>query len=213
MIYLATPNTQGVKDAIAAGRLGALLTPDSWSSLNEPQSSRFPWVGLDNGCFSTKRKWSESRWVDWLQVMVPRQPECLFAVVPDVVGDHERTMERWLQFSPTVKKMGYPAAFVVQDGATIDALPFDQMDALFMGGSTEFKLSQAAWEMADHARSLGVWTHLGRCNSFTRLRAAAHTYRSADGTYLAFGPDTNLPKLLSWLDWLDHNQPMHKDYA
>jgi hypothetical protein len=42
---------------------------------------------------------------------------------------------------------------------------------------------------------------MGRLNSRRRLRhAAAIGCHSADGTYLAYGPDKNLPKLLGWLN-------------
>jgi len=220
VIYLATPSTPAVRDAMASGRLGAMLTAGSWRNLNDEASGRFPWIGLDNECFSTKA-WDEQRWVDWLHDMLPRLPEVLFAVVPDVVGDHEATLERWYRYAPMVQHLGYPAAFVLQDGVTSEEIPWDSgIGAIFTGGSTEFKLSQTAWDIAQEARDRNVWTHLGRCNSFVRLRAAASgdlhgrgTYDSADGTYLAFGPDRNLPKLLSWLDWIDHNQPLMANTA
>lgn len=45
---------------------------------------------------------------------------------------------------------------------------------------------------------------MGRVNSRSRLKIAEwFGCDSADGTYLAYGPDKNLPKLLKWLDELD----------
>lgn len=206
ILYLATPNTMDVKNAIAAGKLGAMLTPDSWKQVNERVSCRFPWVGLDNGCFSDQ--WDHDKWLAWLEGMRPRIPECLFAVVPDVVADHEATLDRWGKYAQVVKDLGFPAAFVLQDGASRATVPWDEIDALFIGGSTEFKLSETAWEMSAYAQSLGIWTHMGRVNSFNRIRrAAAHGIDSVDGTYLRW-PDTNLPKRLAWLAWLEHNRPM-----
>ena len=50
------------------------------------------------------------------------------------------------------------------------------------------------------AKRRGKHVHMGRVNSLTRLRYADHIgCDSADGTYLVFGPDVNLPKLLDWL--------------
>ena len=44
------------------------------------------------------------------------------------------------------------------------------------------------------------WVHMGRVNSLRRLRyASAIGCDSADGTYLRFGPDVNLPTLQGWL--------------
>jgi hypothetical protein len=41
---------------------------------------------------------------------------------------------------------------------------------------------------------------MGRVNSLRRLRLAARDgYDSVDGTFLAFGPDKNLPRLLAYL--------------
>lgn len=47
---------------------------------------------------------------------------------------------------------------------------------------------------------------MGRVNSGRRLRTAAwFGADSVDGTYLAFGPDTNLPRIQGWLDHLRTN--------
>ncbi|MFJ1961847.1 hypothetical protein [Streptomyces massasporeus] len=39
-----------------------------------------------------------------------------------------------------------------------------------------------------------------------RPRSRAFGCTSCDGTYLAFGPDTNLPRLLAWMNEL-HTSP------
>lgn len=45
---------------------------------------------------------------------------------------------------------------------------------------------------------------MGRVNSLRRLHYAVSIgCDSVDGTYLAHGPDTNLPRLLGWLRTLD----------
>ncbi len=65
----------------------------------------------------------------------------------------------------------------------------------------EWKTGEVARAITDEARRRGVWVHMGRVNSWARLRYARQTgCDSADGTYLAFGPSKNLPKLLRWLD-------------
>jgi hypothetical protein len=66
-----------------------------------------------------------------------------------------------------------------------------------IGGSTSWKLGPAAASLAAQARRLGKWVHMGRVNSLKRLRYAASIgCDSADGTYLAFGPERNLSRLL-----------------
>lgn len=152
----------------------------------------------DNGAFSDK--FDEGKWWRFLEANTYAAADCLFAVAPDVVGDHDATLARSLPWLPKIRALGYPAAFVLQDGATAETIPWDDFDALFIGGSTDYKLSAAAREFATEAKVRGKWVHMGRVNSERRFRyARAIGCDSADGTYLTFGPDVNLPKLLSWV--------------
>jgi hypothetical protein len=171
------------------GLIGALTTPNVGNVL-EPG---IPWA-LDNGCFTTN--WNETKWVNTLG-KYEGVSDCLFAVVPDVVCDSDATDERWARYSPVVKAHGYAAAYVTQNGCT--AIPSDA-DVVFTGGDNEWKMSDEAQQFVAEAKDRGLWTHMGRVNSLRRLRfAAAHGYDSVDGTFLAFGPDTNLPRLLRML--------------
>lgn len=172
------------------GLLGLINTPDSAYDL-----AGFPGVvwAADNGCFNP-RSFTFLRWGKWLL----RQPRtALWATVPDVVADHDATLRRWNRYSGWVRRIGFRPAFVAQDGCTPDTVPADA-EAVFIGGSTDWKLSQAAFAVAAEGRRRGLWVHVGRVNSYRRYRAWADHADSCDGTYLAFGPDTNLPKLLTW---------------
>lgn len=109
-------------------------------------------------------------------------PGCLFAVVPDVVGDSEATDARWSEWAPLVKSLGYRPAYVTQNGCT--AIPEDA-GAVFTGGDDAWKLGAQAQALVADARSRGLWCHMGRVNSLKRLRFAAfHGYHSVDGTFL-----------------------------
>jgi hypothetical protein len=95
--------------------------------------------------------------------------------------------------------------FVCQVGATYDTVPTDA-DVLFLGGTTEWKLGPDAWRIVERAKADGRWVHMGRVNSWRRFDTARQMgCDSVDGTYLTFGPDTNLPKLLGWLRRADTN--------
>ena len=80
-------------------------------------------------------------------------------------------------------------------------IPWDAFNVLFIGGDDCFKLySPRAWRVIRAAVAHGKPVHLGRVNSGARLAYAESLGCStADGTFLAFGPDVNLPRLLSWL--------------
>jgi hypothetical protein len=128
-------------------------------------------------------------------------------VAPDVVADAAATITRSLPWLAKIRALGLPAAFVAQDGQEDLLVPWDQFDVLFIGGSTEWKLGSHSAAIASEARRRGKRVHMGRVNSHRRLITAAlsHFCDSADGTYVAFGPDVNLPKVEAWLDDLNHH--------
>ncbi|MGH9823884.1 MAG: hypothetical protein ACREDR_11615, partial [Blastocatellia bacterium] len=101
--------------------------------------SRTLWAA-DNGCF-TDPNLNVSAYLAWLQRLQRWQETCLFATAPDVVGDCEQTWERSRPVLPANRKLGYAAALVAQDGIEDKAIPWDAFDCLFVGGSTEWKLS------------------------------------------------------------------------
>lgn len=168
--------------------------------------------GADNGCFSAPHLYSDDKYLGWLS----KQPgeRCLFATAPDILADHAGTVERSLPLLPRLRSLGYKPAFVAQNGWKAGTTPWPEFDVLFIGGTDTFKLGIAADAIA-WAHYYGKRVHMGRVNSFRRLRlAAALGCDSADGTYLKFGPDTNAPRLIRWLDSLHDLQflpfsPLH----
>lgn len=154
----------------------------------------------DSGCFSPTTYVGDDDYMAWLTARRATARACLFATAPDVVGDHDATLAKSLPHLPKIRALGYPAAFVGQDGATVETMPWDEFDWLFIGGTTEWKLGPEARGLVSHAKEIGKNVHMGRVNSERRLRYASHIgCDTADGTFLAFGPDVNLPRLLSWL--------------
>ena len=88
---------------------------------------------------------------------------------------------------------------VLQDGLDRD-VPWDEFDVLFIGGSTEWKLSERAYDFVAEAKSLGKWVHVGRVNSWRRYKAFSDAGAdSCDGTFIAYGPDVNWERTLGWI--------------
>lgn len=192
MIYYGNPSDDDIRDAIMAGLLGCITTP-SQGNVTFPDE----WdVIADNGCFSDR--WDERRWLAWLDAL-PRSVR--FAVCPDVFDPagkptHGQTMRLWERFSPAIRRRGFTPAFVCQVGATVWDIP-DDAEVLFLGGTTEWKLGPDAWRIA---RADSRWVHMGRVNSEKRMVTALEMgCDSVDGTYLTFGPEKNLPRLLRML--------------
>jgi hypothetical protein len=212
-MYLANPCNEETVQQMGAGNLGLIDTPyqAKVKGVVAAHALGSAWCA-DNGAYANK--WEADVWWDWLTS--PRQMErrstCLFAVAPDVVGDAAATLARSLPWLPKIRALGYPVAFVAQDGLGIHwngalhvgdldgpTISWDEFDCLFIGGSTEWKLGTQARALVAEAKRRGKWVHGGRCNSQRRFEYfRAIGCDSVDGTYLTFGPDTNLPKLLAW---------------
>lgn len=159
----------------------------------------------DNGCFAQAKKYTDDGFLEWLNGL--QRKHCLFAVAPDVVGAAVATRDRAYPILPHIRKLGFKGAFVLQDGETPDQIRWHDIDAVFVGGSTKWKLSQAAAEIVQEAKKRGKWAHMGRVNSFKRMRLAKIIgCDSVDGTFLAFAPDKNAAVLSKWMRDLHQQQ-------
>jgi len=182
-------------ELVGLERLGFMRTPN----MGNKSSLGMPW-GADNGCFSSKgvRAFNLESYLGWLRAQ--DATTCLFATAPDRVGDAATTLELSAPVLPMLRALGYPAALVAQDGLEELTVPWDSFDVLFIGGSTEWKLGPAAAALVREAKRRGVWVHMGRVNSGRRYAYAAELgCDSTDGTFLAFGPTVNLPRLCAWV--------------
>lgn len=158
-----------------------------------------PWAA-DSGRFNQPQLYSDERYLAWLTRHLPNSDRCLFATAPDVVGDAQATLELSLPLVPALHALGYPVALVAQDGLLPDMVPWDSFEAIFIGGTTRWKLSHEAHQLIQAARGRGKWAHMGRVNSLRRFRAAAAMgCHSCDGTKLAFGPQANRAQVDRWL--------------
>lgn len=191
VIYFANP-CGNAHTAMHDGLIGFIDTP----AQGNKRPSGVTWCA-DNGCFG-KGYPGDDKWLEWLANMDPT--DCMFATAPDIVGDAAGTLERSRPFLPEIRALGFPAALVAQDGLEDLDVPWDEFDALFIGGSTEWKLGAAARRLVFEAKQRGKWVHMGRVNSLKRYQyAQAIGCDSVDGTYLTFAPDLNLPNLLHWV--------------
>ncbi len=192
-MYLANPTSSPkVHAAMQAGTIGYIDTP----AQGNKRPSGVTWCA-DNGCFSNK--WDEAKWWAFLVDNADDAATCLFAVAPDVVGDAWRSHMKSQLWLAKIKALGYRVAYVIQDGAHLHPIPWCEFNVAFIGGTTEYKLGPEVREIVAEAKRRDKWVHMGRVNSERRFEyARAIGCDSADGTFLTFGPDTNLPKLLAW---------------
>ena len=144
---------------------GQLLTP--LTGYKKCQDS----FGIDNGAFSGLDLPGFTR---LLKRYYEYRADCLFVAIPDKVGDHKETVKMWEEHNHLAD--GYKKAFVIQDGFT--EWP-ENADAIFVGGSTEFKDSYEVEQIVKKALDNEMHVHIGRVNTFDRFyhfhRLGAHT--------------------------------------
>ncbi|MBF8186350.1 hypothetical protein ITP53_11430 [Nonomuraea sp. K274] len=194
-LYMTPPSTEAIQHHISAGRLGAITTPAQGNRMREGW-----WWCADNGVFGGAYPGHEA-FLTWLRSMRHLAPWCLFVVAPDVVGDAFRSISRSYEMLGRIRDLGFPVALVAQDRMEFcDFWDWDDFDALFVGGSTAWKLSDAAGNLARVARSIGKHVHVGRVSSLLRSRIARdlHHAHTIDGTYITRAPDKNLARVLAW---------------
>ena len=100
--------------------------------------------------------------------MEPHKSDCLFVAAPDCVGNAKRTMELFEQWKPRLA--GWPVAYVLQDGQDQVPVPWDEISAIFVGGSTEFKMGLQVMLLIREAQARGKWVHVGRVNTPPRVK-------------------------------------------
>lgn len=197
-MYLSGATNDRIEARLIELGLGLMLNPGS--GYRPEQVARYPAFACDNGCFSQGDRFNADKWLRWLARFTPQAATCLFAVLPDVFGDGPATLARSEPFIEPVRALGLPVALVLQPGMTSADVPWDRIQALFTGGPNEWQRSQAVADLVDEAKRRGLWCHRGRVNSRRRFVASAVAgYDSADGTYVAFGPDVLTERVATWI--------------
>lgn len=157
--------------------VGQLLTPLTRYRLRDPAR---PWA-IDNGAFAN---FDGAAFLSLLAREDHHRERCLFVTVPDVVASARRTLEVFDHWKPRLR--GWKLALACQDGQEHLPIPWDDIAAVFIGGSTNWKASPHATQIIKAAKAIGKWAHVGRVNHaqryehFEKLGAD-----SIDGTGLA----------------------------
>lgn len=170
--------------------VGRLVSPRHYGRIAATPRAGMLWAA-DNDAYSA---WDEKRYDRMLNALIG-VPGCLFVTAPDVVGDSVGTTFLFHHWGPVLHGLGLPIGFVGQDGATGGGIPWKWIDALFIGGSTEWKLGPEAAELVYEAQDRKKWVHMGRVNTWRRLEYAKSIgVDSVDGTTLSMFTDTYLPR-------------------
>lgn len=103
---------------------------------------------------------------------------------PDIVGSAQRTLELFGLWMP--KLAGWPIALACQDGQEQLPIPWGDISAVFIGGTTSWKCSIHVEQIIKTAKLFGKWVHVGRVNDPNRFQHfEALEADSCDGSGLA----------------------------
>lgn len=156
---LDTPQDLAECEAEIGCEVGQLLTPLT-RRLRDPSRK---WA-IDNGAFARLE-------IRMFEALLKRhesdRDHCLFVTVPDVVGSARRTLELFEFWKPRLA--GWKLALACQDGQEHLPIPWGEIDAVFIGGTTSFKDREHAAHIVRAAKAMGKWVHVGRVNHAARF--------------------------------------------
>jgi hypothetical protein len=187
-------------------RLGVLALPAAGNRLPDPPMP----FGADNGCF---KGLAAPAFLRLLAALTAHPHKPLWVCCPDVVADAGATWSQYLVWSPVIRALELPLALVLQDGQETFKWRcyleshWHELAAVFVGGSTGWKVSDAAVELCREAKARGKLVHVGRVNSLRRIVYFARRARDAgfavdtfDGGSFSRWGDVNIPKAIRWID-------------
>lgn len=166
--------------------LGVLLTPADGNRIPDADVT---WAA-DNSAYSGFNERKYRTFLKRLRGAIG----CRWITAPDVVADSVATLSLYQQWQPIITDHGLLPALVAQDGLSYRQVPWLDVSAVFIGGTTKYKLSLEAAEIVREANARCLWTHMGRVNSVRRvLYAAAIGCRSIDGSSFSRYSRIHLP--------------------
>jgi hypothetical protein len=192
-----------VRDLAERHTFGRLMIPPGGfdgRDIDDVVERRIPWA-CDNGSFN---QFDQPRFHQMMDRLA-NQKYCHFVAAPDVVWNKYEPDERHLSAIATIEKYlapiseedstpwyqfirdrGLPAAMVGQDGLENYDIPWEYMDAYFVGGSDAWKTGAASEHIIQEALRREMWVHVGRVSSNARI-GWCHTVGASSFDGSAFG--------------------------
>lgn len=203
MRLLVSGCTASVKRLLAGrpDRLGVLLTPSNGNREWWPEG--VVWA-CDNDCFNGL---NAPRYMQMVGRVTRFRSRPAWVSGPDVVGDWKETRRRFDVWGPLLAELGLRVGYVLQDGQPADRVPWGDIGAVFVGGTTAYKLSDAAGRLTREGHSRGLLVHYGRVNTRRRIMWLGRGMRDGrlwcdtfDGTGFSAYGDKRIPLGVRWID-------------
>lgn len=187
--YLAPTSSKTIHNSQYADCFGLIETIGGQHDITP-----FDIVGMDNGRFTGA--WTETKWLAMLNFYpIEQRHKFVFSAVPDVPYDAMATLAEFDRYCGIVKSLGYQVALVTQNGMKPEMVPWDKIDALFIGGNDEHKRGVEGGVLISQAKQRGKWVHIGRVNSGSTIINHFWMANSWDGLTLARNPSQQLASI------------------
>lgn len=215
VMILLPGNTKTFKRAVKLNPdyFGWLITPRRVLASTAVSIPGARWAA-DNECYALGDQFDSDVYIKMLDRYSKWSGNCIFATAPDVLGNVRATLDKFEYWRQVINGMGYPVALVGQDGLENEVVPWQSFDALFIGGSTDWKLSQSVRDLITEAKEYNKWVHVGRVNSRSRLTYCLKLgVDSVDGTTWGINPDSALAWAFSVLETLSYQKELPLCYT
>lgn len=185
--------------------MGVLQIPSGMYSLKLVNELGVQWAA-DNGAYSN---FNREQFIKMLK-KYQGTPNCVFIAAPDVPRQAVPTMTRFRLWEPVIHHYGYPVALCAQDGLESLPIEWDKFEALFIGGTVEWKMGEMAAALVREARQRGKWVHMGKVNTPYRINyARVIGCDSIDGTNASKFLNAAMKRMLPALQ--NHQAPLWKE--
>lgn len=169
--------------------IGRLITPQFRGEVHR-------YTGVDNCAYTN---WEPKQFVETLLSIRESAARVRWVASPDTVGDWEQTLYKFGAWGDVIRGLGFRVSYVLQDGQPENSVPWHDIRAVFLGGSTEYKLSDDAYSLCKIAKDRGKLVHVGRVNSLKRVSRFFDVMDSFDGLSYSKFRNVKLPMVLKLL--------------
>lgn len=149
-------------------------------------------------CYADNEAYKGLNKIKFMRMISLLQPNDIqWLVMPDAVGNAEKTTKYFHMLYPSLRR--FKLAYVLQDNVTPEMIPYDLITTVFVGGSTEFKMSAHTLDLCKDAKMKGKNVHVGRVGSIKRLKHFLCVADTIDGSGWSRFADYNLPKYIRFM--------------
>ena len=168
-------------------KFGCFVSPRCYSSISRTTGI----IGADNDCFNSS--YSDESFLSLVNRLAKYKERLKFIAVPDVPFNDKETLKKFYVWYETLKDFNLPLALVTQDEMLTKDIPWNKIQALFIGGSTEWKLSTESVNIIKEGQKKNKWIHVGRVNTPSRITLCKMlNVDSIDGTGFSMFADVQI---------------------